>query len=723
MGSKHLTVALIIGQAIAALVLLDWIFHESQANPFMQVWFSSISPALLGNEWVILWFSGALVVSAGILLWGRLRARSARRLIDSNRPAKGFAKTPTRGLAKGETVSPPLSQAVYEVAEARTASEGELEPQPFYLTLKTRTLVLFLSEATLGISLWFVTLATFRISEFAAHSFFYVSSLPFTYWGGLIATIALFLSRGFAKGKGRTVLEMGSLFLLALYLIGLPSFAYEDPRILDSFQHEGNGLGLISNGGWFHAPIWYLRQFPGAFTYFAQLNLVAGVDPFQAMKYYPLALTFVLVLFVYVIARTYSSNYAVLASGLFLTGMWFQLHVSPQSLELIPYLGILFATMKMITERANERRWASVAMAVAPTFVASHPETPLVVVAGLTIFLAFSLPRSRRMFKSLMPTVGALLLTVLAFVTLWWGTVASEARRFVSSSLLSRALAGLFRLAPGTSTIPTSPSYSYHITILLEQGVSVLVWMSGLFLLLFIRRFRLMDNLFAGFFLAGISTIPIALFGQADVLQRSYLFALFPAALLTVSMIERRDAFSVRGKSLSSLLKVTLLIFIIGFSLLIPITRYGVDPAEYIPRSSLQASDVVSNLHDFSILFLRPGEFGWRFYADLKGDNQAPKVEQANIATTPGGYTKLTSNVGNFNLTFTRTDAKSNYIMVSDYYENLYHLRFGSSGSEPYLYQKSLFETQTALGTGFSRPFNLVYSTGTDRIYENRDLG
>jgi hypothetical protein len=114
-------------------------------------------------------------------------------------------------------------------------------------------------------------------------------------------------------------------------------------------------------------------------------------------------------------------------------------------------------------------------------------------------------------------------------------------------------------------------------------------------------------------------------------------------------------------------------------------------------------------------MFPHPGEYGWRFYAPAHGDLSAVRLEQKNIAGVPGGFVKINT-YSEFNLTFTRADNTSDYILVSSYYQNLYVLRFGSA-STYFLDQKMAFEAQAAMN------FNLVYSTGTDRLYENRNLG
>ncbi len=589
---------------------------------------------------------------------------------------------------------------------------------PFYENIETRTLVLIVSLVSQGVSLWFITAGILRISSFPPDAFYYLGSLPFTYWWGLTATLALLGTYRLVRGRWRTALEVSSLFLLALYLQGLPSFVYQAPWFLDAYQHEGNSLALLNYNGWLGAPVWYLRQFPGAYTFFAQLTSLAGVDPLLLIKYYAVGLSWLVALFVYVIARMYSPNYPAIASAFLLSGLWFQLHLSPQSLDLIVYLGIIFVLLKIIDDRPRRRAWTLIGLFAIPCLVVSHPTTPLVIILGIVTFLLLSLLGSRRLFLVLLPRVGPFLVASIAWVFFWWFTAASEARIQFQNTILRRAAQGLSYLSITPSNIPTTPAYSYYITTLLDEGVSATVWLLGVLLLLFFKRFRAREYFLAGLFLAAIVTIPIALFAKVDVLQRSYLFALFPVAILATWILERTDMLRFRGRSLHLPLKAGLLLGVIVFSLLMPITRYGVNPFEYVPQSSLFASDKASGLGHNSVLFLHPGEYGWRLYAALRGDIYGVRVEQQYNAFRPGGFTKTNSDPssGTFNVTFTKADASADYIVVSDYYQNLYLLKFGPQ-SGYYVGQKVIFEENV------SQTFNLVYSTGTDRVYANRDLG
>jgi len=679
-------------------------FLEAQSNSFLKAWLSQNFPLglVLLNAWVV----GAAIVELGLVtvFWIiRLESEGAAPRVRSRQAAESVQELRPR------------------VPLARDVDLAFSSSKPFYETTNMPILILTASLATQAVSLWFVTASTFRVTFFTANSFYYYSHLPFTYWWGLAAALMLFFTRPIFRGRWRIALDISALFLLAFYLIGLPSFAYQDPRFLDTYYHTGNSLNLLNYQGWLNSPSWYGHQFPGIFLFIGQLVSIAGIDPFQLMRFYPLGLSLVIVFMVYAIIRMFSSQYASIASATFLGGMWFQFHISPQSLELVLYLGVIFLILKIIEDAPRRKLWTAMGLASIPIFVGSHPETPLAVSLGLAGFLVLSLLKSKKTFQQQTLRLMLPFSLMICFVILWWFFIAVDALNLVETTILAKALLTLSQLPIGIRTqasLPLTPSYSYGITVLAEQGVSVLVWAVGLFYFLFLRKLQPRELFLGGLFLAGVSTIPIAVFGRTDVLQRSYLFALIPFVILTAWLLERRSVLTLRGRDLFRLFRTGFIIMMVLFAVLIPITRYGIDPFHYIPGSSLYAANVASGLQQHSILFLEPDEDGWRFYAGLDGAISQPKLEQNNIANQPGGFVKPNSDatLPDFNLTYSKADSTAAYIALPSYWQNLYTLRFGHN-STYYIDVRNNFTGNV------TQNFNLVYSTGTDDIYANPSLG
>ena len=591
----------------------------------------------------------------------------------------------------------------------------------FYEEIGVRRFAAVVGLLTLSISLWLFTAAKVRISAIPPDAFFLVNQLPGAYWLGLFSTISLLPARNLVTGKARTCLEIASLLMLSLYIIGLPSFVYQNPRFLDTYQHEGNSLSLLFLGGWFNNPVWYVYQFPGAYTFFADLTAVAGIDPFQLMLYYPAVLAMIIAFFAYSIARMFGNRYSVIVAAVILSGFWFQLHLSPQSIELIPYLGLTYLLLKMFEDKTHWRLLTTISIASIPVFVFSHPETSLVTSLGTIGFLILKpMVSSGRLqaIRSNISIVGPFLAALVSFVAIWWFSIAKAALGIVFGIADAAAAAGLGGLPYARPKAPTTPLPSYQTALLMEEGMSVAIWLAGLFLLLFIRRFRQREYFLAGLFLAAISTIPVALFGNPDVLQRSYLFALIPFAFLAASLLEREQELRIRSWSFLRPFAVALVLIVIGFSVVMPVARYAGDSFQYLPESDLQAANVAATLNAHSLLVAHPGWYGEKYYAPSYGYEGAILLEQSNITGNSGAYIKAGSYGANaeYNLTFNAKDRTSDYLLVQDFFDNLYIMRFGSN-STYYLDLKSTFEIDA------SYSFNLVYSTGTDRLYENRHLG
>jgi hypothetical protein len=588
--------------------------------------------------------------------------------------------------------------------------------RPFHETVSIDQLALILGLLAQSIALYIVTAAMFTITFLPADSFYYVTHLPVTYWWGLGATIVLLLSSRRAEGRNRTALELASLLLLGLYVLGLPSFVYDTPRILDSYQHAGNALGLLNNQGWIGSPIWYARQFPGGFTFFAQLILIPGLDPFLLMRFFVIGCSSVIVVFLYTIIRSHSSEFAAPATSLFLGALWFQLHLSPQALELILYLGLILLFVKMIENPLRSRSWTILALFTAPIFIVSHPETVILMIPGVILFLLYTLLKSRPVFRELLSSVGLVVTALTVSFAAWWLTYASDAFLLISS-VARGALVSLSSIATRSvrTAIPSTPSYSYRVTITSELVISGAIWAVGVTLILLSRLKLLRREAFlGGLFTIAVLTVPVTVFVRTDMLARSYLFSLIPLVILFPWLLERRSVFKIGSKSLHRPFKMVMILGMIALLVLIPISRNGNDPEEIVPQSSLFISSIAGGLQH-SVLLINLGEYGYWYYSTLKGGLNSPRDEQENMTRLTGGFIEANSTLANFHLTLTNQDASSNYILLSQYYENLYALRFGN-GASKYIGERNGFESQ------LWQNFNLVYSSGTDRLYENQNL-
>src|SRR5438128_3147398 len=244
---KRLTEVFLSLQTLFITILLYWTYLESRSNAFFTAWLYQNFPLglTLLNEWSV---TGAVI---GLLLV----------------TSYWIIKLEEEGKRRKVKVTPPPEPPFHPELETRPALPGPTVPKrrPIYETIEMRSFTMLLILSSQAISLWFFTASTFKVTIFPATSFYYYSHLPFTYWWGLAATLALFFIRSSFQGKARIGLEILALFILAFYLIGLSSFSYQDPRLLDSFYDMVNSLDLLNYQGCLTSPALYVDQLLGEF--------------------------------------------------------------------------------------------------------------------------------------------------------------------------------------------------------------------------------------------------------------------------------------------------------------------------------------------------------------------------------------------------------------------------------------------------------------------------
>src|SRR2546421_950928 len=202
---KRLTEVFLSIQTFFITILLYWTYLESRSNAFFGAWLSQNFPLglTLLNEWSV---TGAVI---GLLL----------------ATSYWIIKLEEEGKRRKVNLTPPTEAPLHPELETRPVLPGPTVPKrrPIYETVEMRSFATLLILSSQAISLWFFTASTFKVTIFPANSFYYYSHLPFTYWWGLAATLALLFIRSSLLGRARIGLEISALFILAFYLIGLSS--------------------------------------------------------------------------------------------------------------------------------------------------------------------------------------------------------------------------------------------------------------------------------------------------------------------------------------------------------------------------------------------------------------------------------------------------------------------------------------------------------------------
>src|SRR5438094_3168010 len=142
MDQKRRTEILLISQTILIILLLYWMFLESQSNAYFRGWLSQNFPlglALL-NEWIV-----ALAITELALVTGFWISRLESRPVVSKPRVK-----------KIEKIDEPLHEPQPEARPPNQRSPGFSVSKPIYEIVDPRVLIITLMLATQAVSLWFI---------------------------------------------------------------------------------------------------------------------------------------------------------------------------------------------------------------------------------------------------------------------------------------------------------------------------------------------------------------------------------------------------------------------------------------------------------------------------------------------------------------------------------------------------------------------------------------
>jgi len=278
------------------------------------------------------------------------------------------------------------------------------------------TSVWFAASLASGV-LWAITISSLTITRVPPDALFYFKSLPVAYWAGVAcAVVALIVVAGRLTDATEAVKLLPSV-LLILFAFGTQRFVYENPLIEDAYFFAANAQAVSNLGSFSTRNLVYPSEYPGSYVLSVQFVRVTGMDIVSYVKLYPLFASALFLFLVYVFARRFARRHAFLAPAATVGVLWFQMHASPQSLDLIEYAVLLI----LIVESAQPGRyrsavWLLLFLLVDLVMVASHPTTPPILIANmLAIIVAYQLwRRAGRVPRA--ATISVLVITSILWV-------------------------------------------------------------------------------------------------------------------------------------------------------------------------------------------------------------------------------------------------------------------------------------------------------------------
>jgi|GEM_PF-5056847 len=502
-----------------------------------------------------------------------------------------------------------------------------------------------------------ITIGTTSFYQFASNALYYAQSLPVYYWAGISVTIVAILIS--YKTKVNNGFKIIPHLLLAIYLFSLPSFTYENPRVMDVYFHGSGGLSIVRSGSIDGHP--YARDYPLSFVLMATNLLITDIDPSIFLKVFQAFFPPLMVLLVYFFAKSFDQRYALYAPLAF-NALFFQDqgHFSPQALALPLYMILWTCMVKLWLNKDMTRRTITVAIITLVTINMSNPTTSyflftnLISVALLTIlvfrlFLKKHLEKNIRVFstqnrsgqysqstsrKAVNQSIRKKIFPILllhVIVLLSWSVYSAESRGM--ERVVEKLSADLDRFVDSSYAVPLSPDSSY-VTVIITTGIATaFILLSSAVFLAFLFKYRDKADMkvlaiISAMIVGSIVVLPLGAFQSGTFFQRGIMYTVIPWSVLFACFV----ATDIKNK-LYITTRTLALILVIIFVVLIPVTKYGSEPTTYASSSEIYVADFLTrNTSDHVVMTLRTAEFLFKYFGEYNDhDVRTARIASKNV--------------------------------------------------------------------------------------------
>jgi hypothetical protein len=392
--------------------------------------------------------------------------------------------------------------------------------------------------AVAGFILVYASSLTYRIEWVPVIDFGLFALLPIGYWAG-VGVISLSIVLGLRSGREGVFLLQGLLLYLAIW--GAPVMYLDLPDVWDSYIHFFSSMRIAEDGTVLAQGIFtYSANYPGLFVVGSTYYLFASPDVLDFLQLWPLFVSALTLLSLYLFVRTYLPGWDHRVAFLIscFGNVWVQYQYSPQS------LGLVIGLLVFVFLEKDGFRWMLLALAAFIYVVISHPTTTFFIVAGLIvreIVVAIKNRRERGESRERGWPIFAFLLVWLG----WLFTGAREYSGFLWETIYSR-IAYIFVVtqttqeAVGQRTAGNIFALGPYLRLAL-LGALMLFLALALANWLFSRRRRTLPGSLLALSLVPIIVIPLDLvLLQGSVYDRGFLYFALAAPILITLLYFRR---------------------------------------------------------------------------------------------------------------------------------------------------------------------------------------
>ena len=535
--------------------------------------------------------------------------------------------------------------------------------------------------------------------------FWYASSLPFTFWLGLFASLcAIVLS----ISQKRKYLGLVSSIIPVLFLYSLPHIVHDMVPVFDVYHVIPSVLSIVETGTVDFARI----NFPGSHIFQASTAMMINVEMMTLARLFPTILAGTIALFLFTIARRISTRWAPVAPLTFLALNWYmEYHLARQPFTLMLWTAFWLALFLYIDTRSY--RVGIVAAIILFALVPSHPgmliitSFNMVVLALVYIVTSFDDAKENylRPFIPLLIVFVAVTGIFYTFVPEINHYVDSVAQDFLERETTEFALGG-----------PADTSIQYEFVNRLRMFSGALH--SSLAFLGFITLYKRLPRkalLLGAWFFSIYLWLAYPLTHQGRYMERTFMFSLIPASILAVALLKHfspnrfplvKKIRSLKNQNTKKLLQVTVIVVIAALLLTVPVTKSSIDAIETPSRSAYQAGLHAERNFEERIYVTDTHEGMFRYIESKTSEDHTTTRQFRARGTSPIDQP--------YGYRIPRTDTQLSPILFTDYFNNYIEIRYGNTTAVIQIenYEKNI-----------SNDSNRIYDSGGARLYVEEQRG
>jgi len=541
--------------------------------------------------------------------------------------------------------------------------------------------------------------------------FFFAKNLSVFYWLSLAPLFTLLFLRLITSTyeKVRRLLDVFLIGCLVLVIYATPCFTYSLPVYVDTYIHTSASLKILLRG---HTPpsesMMAASNEPGSYFFFSVFMLLTGLDSLVFMRYYPILISSILLLVLYITSLKFASpDFAIISPFVYTASAYGRIfHVYPANLTYVFYALFLYF-LAFPTGRKRESKSLMLLLTFSATIVYILVP-PLLFLSSLMPFIPL-LWKTETKRNLIAPTV------ILVIWASWLMYVAQGSFAYIVS-WLKEALSG-----PITSKLSASlfsPASVRIIPLLLKQAITVFVISTGVIIAIFCfmnNKKPLKKILIIGgnFILCCLVIFAFFVFAP-EASTRFYSFSLVPYSVLVSLYISAGQITDgIKPEKLRQVFTYVLLVSMILFLLIVPIVRNDNDAGFYYPSSSLKGADfTVENLKG-NVVWVRQHLHLIEYMASRRGvllEGYMGSQQNENVSFISLSRYLWLHNESAFLLYFSEKVIKDYDSIIFNDYEDAYMVM---SGEEKYVEARALYEQY------ISEKLNRIYSSGTLRVYSS----